>query len=151
MSRAARAFALVHSSRFHVTMMGVWALLALPTLLVWRDSITWVAFMSLYANFVGHWSAQQAVLAEKANSAPQSIRTLRMDLGRAKLALRALLRDNGWASGNALVRRASCPWCGSGVVTTRKTVDQIQHVSDCPLPMAQSILASLDEPEVNRS
>jgi len=27
----------------------------------------WVAFMSLYANFIGHWSAYQAARAEKSN------------------------------------------------------------------------------------
>jgi hypothetical protein len=43
----------------------VWALLAIPTLLIWKDSILWVATMSLYANFVGHWSAYQAARSEK--------------------------------------------------------------------------------------
>jgi hypothetical protein len=51
--------------RFHASAMGVWALALIPTVLWWKESILWVAFMSLYANFVGHWSAYQAVRAER--------------------------------------------------------------------------------------
>lgn len=51
--------------RVHVALAGVWALLLLPTLLYWRNSVLWVAFMSLYANFVGHLSAAQAARAEE--------------------------------------------------------------------------------------
>jgi hypothetical protein len=52
-------------ARFHLVMMGVWALLAIPTVLVWKQSILWVAFMSLYANFVGHFSGWDAARAEE--------------------------------------------------------------------------------------
>jgi hypothetical protein len=48
----------------HGLMSGLWALLLIPTLLWWRESILWVAFMSLYANFVGHLSALEAALAK---------------------------------------------------------------------------------------
>jgi hypothetical protein len=51
---------------FHLTFMSVWALLAIPTVLLWKKSILWVAFMSLYANFIGHFSAWQAARAERA-------------------------------------------------------------------------------------
>lgn len=54
-----------HWSRFHLAMTGTWALLAAPTVIWWRESILWVAFMSLYANMVGHWSAYQAARAER--------------------------------------------------------------------------------------
>lgn len=40
------------------------ACLLVPTLLFWRDSLLWVIAMSLYANFVGHFSAWQAARAE---------------------------------------------------------------------------------------
>lgn len=43
--------------------MVVWILLAVPTVLVWKDSILWVAFMSLYANFASHFSAYDAARA----------------------------------------------------------------------------------------
>lgn len=42
-----------------------WALLLVPTLLWWRDSILWVSFMSLYANIASHWGAAQAAEAEE--------------------------------------------------------------------------------------
>lgn len=52
---------------FHFAAMIVWALLAIPTVLLWPESILWVAFMSLYANFVGHFAAWQGSRAEEAN------------------------------------------------------------------------------------
>lgn len=52
-------------SRAHLTLTVVWALLAIPTLLWWRNSILWVAFMSLYANVAAHWSAFQGTRAER--------------------------------------------------------------------------------------
>lgn len=49
----------------HYCMAGVWVLLILPTLLVWKDSVLWVAFMSLYANGAAHLSAAKASRAEQ--------------------------------------------------------------------------------------
>lgn len=54
----------VTQRRLHMLMTGLWALLVVPTLLWWRESILWVAFMSLYANVVGHWGAYQAARVE---------------------------------------------------------------------------------------
>jgi hypothetical protein len=50
--------------KFHLFMVGVWAALAVPTVLWWKDMILWVAIMSLYANVGAHWSAYQASRAE---------------------------------------------------------------------------------------
>jgi hypothetical protein len=50
--------------RFHLSMMIIWALLGIPTILWWNQSILWVAFMSLYANFVGHFGGWDAARAE---------------------------------------------------------------------------------------
>lgn len=49
---------------FHVAMMGVWALLAIPAVLWWKESILFVILVSLYANWVGHFSSWQAARAE---------------------------------------------------------------------------------------
>jgi hypothetical protein len=49
----------------HYALAGVWALLLIPTLLFWKNSVLWVAAMSLYANFVGHLSAAKASRAEQ--------------------------------------------------------------------------------------
>lgn len=51
--------------RFHLIMIAVWVLLAVPTALWWKESILWVACMSLYANIGAHWSAYQGSRAEK--------------------------------------------------------------------------------------
>lgn len=50
--------------RYHASMMALWVLLVVPTLLVWKESILWVAFMSLYANFVGHFASYDAAKGE---------------------------------------------------------------------------------------
>lgn len=50
---------------FHMTMMIVWGLLLIPTLLWWKDAIVWVAIMSIYANFVGHLSGYSGARAER--------------------------------------------------------------------------------------
>lgn len=54
--------------QFHLWMMIVWALLAIPTVVFWPSSILWVAFLSLYANFVGHFAAWQGSRAEESGN-----------------------------------------------------------------------------------
>lgn len=44
----------------HLVMAAVWAVLVVPTILWWKDSILWVAFMSLYANFEASLAAYHA-------------------------------------------------------------------------------------------
>jgi hypothetical protein len=51
--------------KFHLIAMMVWAALLIPSLLWRRQSVTWIVFMSLYANFVGHFSAWQGSRAER--------------------------------------------------------------------------------------
>lgn len=49
---------------FHAAAAAVWALLIIPTVLWLPNSILWVAFMSVYAIVIAHWSAYQASRAE---------------------------------------------------------------------------------------
>lgn len=58
--------------RFHVGAAIFWALMAAPTILWFRDSIMWVAFMSLYANFAAEMAGYQAARAEDSNSEKES-------------------------------------------------------------------------------
>lgn len=53
--------------RAHLFMACVWVVLAVPTALWWRDSVLWVAILSLYANFASEISAYQATRAEENN------------------------------------------------------------------------------------
>jgi len=55
----------IHTAHFHLLMMGLWGTLLVPTILLWRESIAWVVFMSWYANFVGHWGSYQAARTEE--------------------------------------------------------------------------------------
>lgn len=50
--------------RLHFAMMGVWGVLLVPTILLWKESLVWLVFMSWYANFVGHFSGWDAARAE---------------------------------------------------------------------------------------
>jgi hypothetical protein len=51
----------------HLISAVVWTLLAIPTVLWWKDSIMWVAIMSLYANFEASMSAHEAKKAKQQN------------------------------------------------------------------------------------
>jgi hypothetical protein len=50
--------------KVHAIAAVSWMLLVIPSWFFWRNSIFWVCFISLYANFVSHWGAWQAVRAE---------------------------------------------------------------------------------------
>lgn len=49
----------------HLALTGVWAGLITPTLLWWRESVLWVALMSLWANVASHFAAWQTASAER--------------------------------------------------------------------------------------
>lgn len=53
-------------AKFHLILALVWALLTIPTLLWWKNSILWVSLMSIYAIVVSHLAAYSAAHAEKA-------------------------------------------------------------------------------------
>lgn len=54
--------------RFNLTMTAVWGVLFVPGLIWWRESVPFLVFVSIYANFVGHLSAVAgAVAARKAD------------------------------------------------------------------------------------
>ncbi|MCA1572369.1 MAG: hypothetical protein LC798_19115 [Chloroflexi bacterium] len=54
--------------RYHMAMMVLWATLLIPTMLWWKESILWVAAMSLYANFASHFAGWDAARAEESNA-----------------------------------------------------------------------------------
>ena len=51
--------------KFHLGMTILRASLAVPTVLWWKESILWVALMSVWANVAAHWSAYQGARAER--------------------------------------------------------------------------------------
>lgn len=51
--------------RFHAFMTGTWVALIIPTVLWWRESILWVAIMSVWANIAAHFSAYQGARSER--------------------------------------------------------------------------------------
>jgi hypothetical protein len=44
--------------------MLTWVILLIPSWYWWHASLFWVIAVSIYANFVSHWGAWQAVRAE---------------------------------------------------------------------------------------
>ncbi|MCW2898475.1 MAG: sle1 [Streptosporangiaceae bacterium] len=54
-----------HLRTLHLVAMGTWALPVIPTLLFWTNSVPFLVFVSLYANFVGHFSSWQAARSEE--------------------------------------------------------------------------------------
>lgn len=44
--------------------MIIWALLVIPTMLFWKESVLVVLFYSIYANFAGHWSGYEGAKAQ---------------------------------------------------------------------------------------
>lgn len=53
--------------RFHLVMVVVWGLAFVPTVLWWKESVLWVALMSVYACMTSHFAAYDAARAEEAN------------------------------------------------------------------------------------
>jgi hypothetical protein len=45
---------------YHTYLMYFWILMIIPTLLWWKESVLWVALMSLYANIEASASAREA-------------------------------------------------------------------------------------------
>jgi len=54
------------ASRLHLVLLLLWTVLAVPTVLWWRESIFWVSFMSWYAIVVTHAGSYEAAKAKEA-------------------------------------------------------------------------------------
>lgn len=52
--------------RFHAGMTALWLVLAVPSVLWWKDSILWVIVLSVWANVASHFGAWQGARAEDA-------------------------------------------------------------------------------------
>jgi hypothetical protein len=51
--------------KVHGALAVAWFFIAIPAVLWWRNSVPFLVYVSVYANFVGHWSSYQAAKAEK--------------------------------------------------------------------------------------
>ena len=50
--------------RFHAYATIFWAAMAIPSMLLWRNSVTYLVGLSVYAVVTGHWSSWQASRVE---------------------------------------------------------------------------------------
>lgn len=51
--------------RFHMGATVLFALLILPSITLWKDSVPYLVAISVWANFAGHLSAWQAARVER--------------------------------------------------------------------------------------
>ncbi|CTQ10592.1 conserved hypothetical protein [Klebsiella variicola] len=52
--------------RCHLVAAVMWGILAIPSLIWWKNSVLWVILISIYANIVGHLSGYSAARADQA-------------------------------------------------------------------------------------
>lgn len=50
---------------YHLVMMIVWPTLLVPTVIWWKNSVVWVAALSLYANFASEFAAWHGARTEE--------------------------------------------------------------------------------------
>lgn len=50
--------------KIHTTLACMWAVLMIPSLVWWKESLVWVIAMSCYANFAGSMASVQAARAD---------------------------------------------------------------------------------------
>lgn len=53
-------------SLVHAVLTILWIVLIVPTLLWWRESVLWIALMSIWANIASHASAYSAARSDEA-------------------------------------------------------------------------------------
>lgn len=84
----------VSSSKVQMILTLVWASLFVPALLWWKESVPFLVFVSVYANFVGHWAAWEAAQAkEEAEAKAKEAEASKDEAEGAKEEAEASLRD----------------------------------------------------------
>jgi hypothetical protein len=48
------------ASKIHIAFSVFWTLMLIPTIIVFKESVLWVAFISIYALIIGHISSYEA-------------------------------------------------------------------------------------------
>ncbi|XUA17644.1 hypothetical protein ACQVA2_13265 [Citrobacter sp. OP27] len=52
--------------KLHLGAAIAWGVLAIPSVIWWKNSVLWVIIISIYANIVGHLSGYTAARADEA-------------------------------------------------------------------------------------
>ena len=50
--------------RVHGTLVVIWALMSIPAVMLWRDSVAFIVLVSVYANIAGSMASLQAARAD---------------------------------------------------------------------------------------
>ena len=62
--------------RVHGALCIMWALLMVPSVLWWKESLIWVIIMSCYANFAGSMASLQAARADRDSPTREGLQRL---------------------------------------------------------------------------
>lgn len=54
---------MMSNPKLHAVLTICWLILAFPAVIWWRHSVPFLVGVSVYANFVGHWSSFEAAKA----------------------------------------------------------------------------------------
>lgn len=52
------------NAHIHLALTVAWAILIIPSMLLWKDSVPYLVAVSVYANLAGHWAAYEAAREE---------------------------------------------------------------------------------------
>lgn len=55
----------MNERHLHAGLTILWALLIIPAIFWWRDSVPFLVLCSVYANLAGHWAAYEAAKSKK--------------------------------------------------------------------------------------
>ena len=74
--------------RIHAGLCVVWLLMTLPAVLLWKDSVPFLVFLSVYANFAGSVASWTAARADRDSPTNGQLDRLerKVDLLRTRLA-----------------------------------------------------------------
>jgi hypothetical protein len=50
----------------HLILLWLWLVLAVPSITIWRNSVPYLVWLSVYAIVATHWSGYQGAAAEQA-------------------------------------------------------------------------------------
>jgi hypothetical protein len=63
-------------ARIHASAAVIWALLMAPSVLFWKESITWIIVMSAYANFAGSVASWTAARGDRNSPSTEDLARL---------------------------------------------------------------------------
>ena len=61
-----RCRAWLTAKKVHKILLWLWLILAIPSITIWKNSVPWLVFLSVYAIVATHWAGFEGAKAEEA-------------------------------------------------------------------------------------